>query len=296
MRAVDQHVSTLSFETTVVPLPPSFMMSYACRVRQGDEVAFSGWRQTSTITLRGATPLIYTGPANERIDVLFIADEGTYSNPFGSAFHTDIVELIRNGFYDFPLYGGLGTIIGERFNFWLAEDMGDIHPNADNACGAFTLEKPATWKDFYAFADEGIIVHRRPGFRDCAQLGVHSVEMDNAAHRVVRHEAGHRPFGLADEYCSVDGTTGELICDGGYFQTRSVPNLYRTLRACENDAADLNRTAANCRTFTSTHPLGRMWFTSEPQPADLMFDNTVPRAADIRRILWMYQRCTEGKC
>jgi hypothetical protein len=115
-------------------------------------------------------------------------------------------------------------------------------------------------------------------------------------HRVLRHEAGHRPFGLADESCRVDDETGDPTCDGGYHQSRAVPNLYRTLRACEDDAADLGRTAANCRTFTSTHPLGQTWFTSEPQPDDLMFNNTVPRAADIRRILWLYARCSEGRC
>jgi ELWxxDGT repeat protein len=100
LRAVDQHVDTLAFETTAVPLPPSFMMSYAYRVRLGDQVLFSGWRQTSTITLTGATPLIYTSPASEHIDVVFIADDGTYSGSFGSQFHADIVELIRKGFYD----------------------------------------------------------------------------------------------------------------------------------------------------------------------------------------------------
>ena len=43
-------------------------------------------------------------------------------------------------------------------------------------------------------------------FRDCAPGGQRLFSSEPTSIGTVLHETGHRPFGLADEYC----------CDGGY--------------------------------------------------------------------------------
>ena len=90
-------------------------------------------------------------------------------------------------------------------------------------------------RGFYLFADAGAIVHRDASIRDCAPGGDRFFTGD-ATHmdggllgRVFLHETGHRPFGLADEYC----------CDGGYFQADPFPNVYEEPEDCEDDIAGL---------------------------------------------------------
>ena len=105
----------------------------------------------------------------------------------------------------------------------------------------------------------------------------------------VLHETGHSPFGLADEYC----------CDGGYFQTPEVPDVFSSLAACQADALTLGRVAADCRTWmsTATATNGQSFWSSEPDVTDLMNnDRRPPQAADIRRMDWFVDKCRQAKC
>jgi ELWxxDGT repeat protein len=311
-RAMGHDVDTLTFETTTVPLPPTFMMTYGCRVRIGDEVVFSGWRQTSTIELEGARPVVFTGDQSERLDIVFVADDFIYTDARDPQFLDDVLDMIRDGFYDFPAFGGLGQrTVGDRFNFWIASHTGMAQRNADNKCDH---QRPETWARNYSFADAAAVLHRKSGFRDCAMLSrrIFSANMlRNDAPRVLRHETAHQPFGLADEYCGQtytksDGDTTTVSCDGGQFQKREAPNVYRTLRACEEDTANFfGRSPADCRSFVNTRT-EKTWFLSDPDAAqdgsdlfgthDLMIDNGRANGSDLRRIFLMYQRCAEGKC
>ena len=123
--------------------------------------------------------------------------------------------------------------------------------------------------------------------RDCATGGIFSTEPGSTD--TVRHETGHSPFGLADEYC----------CDGGYFQTGTNPNMYGPEPAGSTAALDACRTDAlaglrdSCVGFTSSRVSnGEQFFRLDHAPAsdavevenDRMMDNKVPRAADERRI------------
>ena len=50
-------------------------------------------------------------------------------------------------------------------------------------------------------------------FRDCAPGGERVFSTEPGSFGTILHESGHRPFGLADEYC----------CDGGYLPDRPLP-------------------------------------------------------------------------
>jgi hypothetical protein len=93
---------------------------------------------------------------------------------------------------------------------------------------------------------------------------------------------------LADEYC----------CDGGYFETETRPNVYDELSTCQSDAPNLGRTVGDCRQFTETESRGGDTFAiSEPDSSDdLMTFNGTPQAADIRRIQWIYDACSDSDC
>src|SRR5206468_1951443 len=95
--------------------------------------------------------------------------------------------------------------------------------------------------------------------RDCGGGGNFSAQKGGFG--VVRHETGHAPFGLSDEYC----------CDGGYWQPSTDPNLYSSQANCANDAPNVTRTASACHSITVNG--GGVWWTSDPASGDLMVDN-----------------------
>ncbi len=244
--------------------------SYGCRAKQNEAAVFSGWK-TVAVGSPGADkaiPVVFTGESSKRIDVVFIADADSYEGPDDPVFLTDIYKLIRDGYYQLPVFNQHQHLM----NFWLAGSMG----TADRIDDVCTLTAPADWDENYAFADVGAIIHT-DNLRDCAKSGLFSTEPTST--RVSLHETGHAPFGLADEYC----------CDGGYFQTNFLPNVYTSIEACEADAPDLGREAADCRSWVSTRN-DLTYFTSEPTENDLMIDNKTPNAADLRRFLWLFEK------
>ena len=71
--------------------------------------------------------------------------------------------------------------------------------------------------------------------------------------RIMLHETGHRPFGLADEYC----------CDGGYWKPGDrddpyslgrLPNVYGGGNPCADDTSDVGKTPADCRRWVEDNP------------------------------------------
>ena len=266
--------SSLSFETEALS---AGSFSYGCRARLGDKAIFSGWR-TGIVGDPGAdkaVPVIFTGPSSDRIDIVFVADGDTYQGSTDPDFLQHIEEAIERGFYSFPLYNRFQHL----FNFWISAGTGLADREPGENC---TVEKPSDWDENYAFADAGAIIHQDV-FRDCASRGMFTFQPGEF--RTLRHEAGHRPFGLSDEYC----------CDTSYFEATTLPNMHKTREACEADAPTLGREPGLCRDITSTRN-DETFYTSEPQGDDLMQNNTIPRAADVRRILWLFDQCAAGLC
>jgi hypothetical protein len=129
------------------------------------------------------------------------------------------------------------------------------------------------------------VVHTR-SFRDCAPGGERVFTAEVGETFVFVHESGHRPFGLADEYC----------CDGGYFETEDNPDVYEQLSTCNADMVNLGNTS--CRQIIASYGDNDDWYTSDPSGNDLMEDSGdhTAQPADRRRIEWIFNNCRSGSC
>jgi hypothetical protein len=252
---------------------------YGCRATNGARAVFSGWRTTTVGSPNNdsALPVVITGTSDQRVDVVFVPDKDSFSGPSDPDFLQAAEVFIRDSFYRYEIFNRHQHLM----NFWLSRNSGQAERLIVNGKVIRMVVKPSDWDENYAFADAGAIVHNK-NFRDFAKSGMFTVEPGETD--TAKHEAGHRPFGLADEYC----------CDGGYFETETFPNVYKTLDTCETDAPDLGRVAEDCRTWESSGE--KDCFSSEPAGDDLMFDRGQTRAADIRRIEWIFQQCETGEC
>jgi hypothetical protein len=226
-----------------------------------------------------AVPVLRHRPTAGALDLVFIADRDNYASADVTGFRNDVHDVIRAAFLSDELF----LRNQSRFNFWIARDLGDAHGfTAGSPCHT----APTNWSSDYTFSDSGVLLHT-DNLRDCASGGIFSSEPGSTT--TVRHETGHSPFGLADEYC----------CDGGYFQNAPNPNLYgaepagstTALSACRADP--LAGLRDSCVGFTSSRiSSGDQFFRLDHMPApgaedvenDRMIDNRLPRAADERRI------------
>ncbi len=284
-------------------------VDYGCLVRDtlSGEVAWSGWRkiQIGQPSSEKAVPILYTGPRSSSIDIVFVADRDNYSNAEDPVFLKDVSDAIQQGYYSELAY----LENQDQLNFWVASDMG-LAEESDEGCDheipGIVLQNGYPVNVDYFFADVMAIVHRnsvRLGrfFRDCAPGGrrVFSADIANWGPRdIFLHESGHRPFGLADEYC----------CDGGYYQTAQFPNVYEEPENCIADIESLQtwdvklgdtpRATSTCREIVEDlfWFFDKDWSMSDPSSNDLMVDNTVFRGADARRIDWVFQECAESTC
>lgn len=265
--------------------------SYACRVRDdGDaSVAFTGWRTVAVGSQPGpATPVLITGSTASRLDFVFVGDVDDYTGSADSALLTDVHDVIRDAYYVtqpanpgvpvIPSQFDLFLVNQDRYNFWIANGLGD----AEDAGSGCDHEYPLV-----SFADTAVLLHQDT-FRDCAPGGERVFSSEPFSLGTVLHESGHRPFGLADEYC----------CDGGYFETDTFPNVYAEPSGCFGDAPALGRSPADCREFIEEVPwwFDRDWSISEPTGNDLMNDRGRPQAADQRRIEAVLADCESARC
>jgi len=247
--------------------------AYGCRVRLNDASVFTGWRQirVGAPADEGAVPILITGPSDNRMDLVFIADEDTYGKPDDPAFLKAVGDLVRDAIYRFSFYNQFQNGI----NIWLAQQPGKADRESDDT--PCVLTKPVDWDENYAFAEAGVILHS-DAFRDCAKAGLFTTQTTTRfPFRILRHESGHK-FGLSDEYC----------CNTSYFESSLYPNVYETLEACEADAPNLGREPQDCRSWTRDADQVE-WYSSEPAVNDLMNDSLIPNAADIRRIQYYFE-------
>jgi PKD repeat protein len=260
---------------------PSF--AYGCRVVHQGVPVFSGWRYVTVgdTASSAAIPVLYTGPKSSSIDIVFIADRDDYTGPDDDMFLRNVSTVIYSGYY----YEDVFLRNQDKMNFWLADKMGDAsHTPPDD----WDFEPPSNWDEDYTFADAGAILHMDL-FRDAARTKDRIFSTEPYEPWTARHEAGHIPFSLADEYEP----------DGGYFETPHYPNIFEELEDCEEDAPRLGRTPSDCRLIEEEGSYwwddGR-WYTSEPAGNDLMDNSGPAQAADIRRIDWLFTMCDSAQC
>ena len=261
--------------------------NYGCRILDEGLTIFSGWRTvavgTSDLTdsYDGRIPIQYTGPRSSALDFVFYADQETYNGSDDPQFISDVESAIVNSYLTDPIY----LQNQDRMNFWLSEDVGDAGSGYPDGCDLVAPQK--------AWEDAAVILHT-DNFRDCARNGKFTAEPTSFG--TILHETGHRPFGLADEYC----------CDGGYFQNEPFPNLYdlpsptpNTVRlTCEEDAPNLGKTLADCRSFEEDIPwwFNNLWYTTDPTSNDLMVNQGMRQPHDTRRMNWLFDVCRGAGC
>lgn len=275
---------------------------YGCRVRDGDDVVWSGWKrvQVGNPPLgQQAVPVIFTGPSRSRVDIVFVPDVDSFPNPSDSQYLSQVRTAIRMAYFGGNEIspGGLSDTdraFGERLflsnqdriNFWLARDGGDIDGTPSKCSG---ISKPTNWDTDYAFADSGALLHQDE-FRDCALPGDRIFGSETFSFRTMIHETLHSPFGLADEYC----------CDSHYFQPNPLPNLYGSESACLNDILSLSEwdpiIGDPARTGGSCMDIGNGMWTSEATADDIMSNRGEFNAADVRRVQFLFDRCASASC
>lgn len=295
-----------SLTTPIGSFPAGSSFTYGCLIRDKTrgETVWSGWRkvQIGLPPSGQAVPILFTGPRSSRIDTVFIADVDTYTSAFDSNLLGDISNIIKNDYYAEKVF----LTHQDDMNFWIALDRG----NAKDDCES---EVPDNWDNDYTFADTGAILHRDSSIRDCNPGGERYFSSEvfpsiNSTRRVILHETGHSPFGLADEYCDQRPGSMSTTCDGGYFQNDPFPNVYEEPEDCIADIPALQvwddrlghprRTTSDCQEFTEVIDwwFDSDWSVSDPPSSDLMVDNRIPRGADARRIDWLFNRCASANC
>ena len=217
-------------------------------------------------------PIAVTNPTSRAVDIVVLADRDFISTGAATladepALQAALRKTLWDGFFSTPYF----LSNQNRFNFWLARSAGDIDgtmATCDN------IAAPEDW-DQYAFADSGWIFHA-DGHRDCADMASRLYGGWSGAPQAPVHETGHTPFGLADEYC----------CDGAYFQTPSLPNVYTDLQACTADLLISGAQPGDCR------PIGTgTWYTSDPIPDVMDRELRTFNRLDRRRANWLLDRC-----
>lgn len=272
---------------------PSF--TYGCQAVSGTDTAWTGWRRVTVgdpqeLAEEPATPVLFTAPRRSAIDIVFNADRTSYTTGIhGSQFHQAVEDAIA------AYYNSSAFLVGQdRINFWVSRSLA-LAESFEQGCDHDV--------EGISFTDAHAILHTNPSpFRNCAPGGRRVFSATAGMSGLLRHETGHRPFGLADEYCDLRNPPAGSVCDGGYFEAEPFPNLYGDRTRCENDAPNLEdggvaRTAADCGSFTEDVAwwFDDTWWISEPVD-DLMVNNSTPRAADRRRIQWLLDRCLAGDC
>lgn len=285
-------VSSASHTLTVDS--PSF--TYGCRAVSGTDTAWTGWRRVAVgdppeLADEPAIPILFTSPRRSAIDVVFNADRVSYTAGIRTAQFLQAVEDAIAAYYQSSVF-----LAGQdRFNFWISRSPA-LAESFEQGCDHDVQG--------ISFADAHAILHTNPpsSFRNCAPGGRRVFSATAGMNGLLRHETGHRPFGLADEYCDLRNPPAGAVCDGGYFEADPFPNLYQERSDCEADAPSLEdagvpRTAADCGSFREDVSwwFDSTWWVSEPVN-DLMVDNSTPRAADRRRIEWLLDRCLAGDC
>ncbi len=129
--------------------------------------------------------------------------------------------------------------------------------------------------------DVNAVLHTNRACRDRAFLNQFTANISDP--RIGWHELHHSPFQESDENC----------CSTIYFQHPTEPNVYWTQAECV--ALSSNPSACALITNPGTGATVPFW-VSDPQVNDVMTNNSVENADDLRRVRAHYAQCARGGC
>ena len=272
-----------NFTSRIGPFANLTTISYGCSAidnSSSSSVTFTGTKKItvgSSFNGSSAIPVILTGDrnsnisseVNNNIDILFIADNKSFSSPRDPGFLNDVEKAIQI-YYNQSLF----LENQNRTNFWIAQDMGQVGVAADGTC---TIMRPTNWDFKYQSFDAAVILHRNKQIRDCtlndSEVSTASVESASGLGHVFLHEISHRPFGLADEYDYY----------GMYDSSSPGRNVYDNKTDCENE------TGKECREILYQGNI--TYFTSDPKLDDMMVNNKQFHDLDGERIGMWFNKC-----
>lgn len=145
-------------------------------------------------------------------------------------------------------------------------------PTSLNLCSVIQ----AAWS---GSADVNAVLHSNGLCRDNAGLNMFTANISRR--NIAWHELHHSPFQESDENC----------CSNVYFQHPIAPNVYWTQGEC----VAFSSNPATCAMITSAGATVPFW-VSDPQPNDVMNNNTTENADDLRRVRTHYALCAQGGC
>lgn len=226
-------------------------------------------------------PIRATGAPASRLDVIFIPDTDITL----ASFRDQIDDLIRDRYFRYETYrGDVGSPSGAMYNFYYSQISGDIYRDSKNNC-RFT--NPANMAVIEPRGDVIAFMHRLQ-MQDCRVGKRFGSEIGTNGEKSLIHESGHALFGLSDEY---SGPTS-------YPVQACMPNIYRSLSACEQDAPNLGLPKTAC-----TRLSGKNLWRSDPAGAtgcimgDAQYNQSSNHGpADRRRINWRFGHCLNGQC
>jgi hypothetical protein len=229
---------------------------------------------------REAIPIRVTSTTAAGIDIVLIRDDPDLSK---AEFREGVPTLISETFF-----GRSATIRSGRqhINFYYTSFTSHYTPT----CG-FPDSVTDNAAELLAGADTLVILHKTK-LQDCREGKVFSTEINIP--KSVIHESGHALFGVNDEYCSSTTSYPKQAC---------LPNVYKSLSACESDAADVGLPKTACRKIaTSTCDVGRWRIDpTDPEPGCVMGPaqhdaDWVYGPACVRRATAVFDNCRRGKC
>jgi hypothetical protein len=256
-------------------------ISYGCHGidNSTSTLLFSGMKQIVVGAFNesnNAIPILFTGNRITNMDILFIADNKSFSGPTDPNFLIDVERAIG-------VYYNQSILLKyqNKTNFWIAQDMGQIKNNCESI-------PPTNWYSEYPSYEAAVILHRDGSIRDCTMPGkgisTANMEMVRDEGYLLLHEIGHRPLGLADEYDN----------PGFFISSYPYQNVFNSLQDCESyiqetQLLDLLAPEKICRKIPYQDSLE--YFTADTKPNDLMVDNKQFQDLDNRRIQKWFEFC-----
>jgi hypothetical protein len=261
---------------TIGPFSSLTTISYGCHGTDNStstslftgmkKIVIGGFNETNNVL-----PVLFTGNRSTNLDMLFIADNKSFTSSTDPNFLTDVESAIA-------LYYNQSILLKNqnKTNFWIAQDMGQVKDNCEPM-------PPTNWNSEYVSFEAAVILHRDDSIRDCTmpstQLSTANMATVEQEGYLILHEIAHQTFGEADEYDN----------PGFFISSYPYQNVFNTLQECEIYIQETLAFDKVCRKIPYRDSLE--YFTADTKLNDVMVDNKEFQDLDERRIEKWFEGC-----